>query len=79
MRVVKSQKGEPVGMPWRFCAFGRHVACVTRFHDACALHGWRWRRWDGRYGFNESRPRDFGERSWGVGSCLAQVSACLCL
>ncbi len=55
------------------------MACVTGFHDACALRGRRWGRWDGWYGFNESRPRDFGERSRGVGLCLVQVSALVSL
>ncbi len=55
------------------------MACITHFYDVCALCGWRWGRYEGRYGFNESLPRDFGERSQGVGLCLAQVSVRICL
>jgi hypothetical protein len=76
---VQTREGEPVGTPWRFCAFGGLDACITRFYDACVLRQWRWGRRDGRYGLNESHLRDIGERSRGIGSGLAQVSACFCL
>jgi hypothetical protein len=79
MGVVQSWEGEPVGMPWNFCAFGGHDACITRFYDACALRGWRWGRRDGRYGLNESRLCDFGECFRGIGLGLEQVSARFCL
>ncbi len=52
---------------------------LTHFYDACALREWRWGRWDGWYGLNESCSCNFGVCSWGVGLGLAQVSARFCL